>query len=192
MRLREKSGTSSIGIVGALIIMVLVVILSVQIYNRFVTGGTKALQCTANGGQCTRGTCNFPNQIPALSDQAAGCKKGELCCINITRSKPIDPMCMNAEGSAALPVGTECDDNMYCDMAQVCVDRCEFCSTNINNPLYVDDIKNICGPTSLDDLKKKFSRPGRYTCSCTDAYCNLNESNCVRNFCPGTDICCVS
>jgi hypothetical protein len=185
-QLRNKKGYSSTEVFGALIIMILVIIISIQTYDRFVKGGVKVLECKAQGGDCVAGTCSFPNQIPALSEKAAGCGRGELCCINITRTRPIDPLCMNAEGTTPLPIGTECDDNMYCDMAQVCVDKCEFCSKNVNNLQYSQKVKDICGIMSQED-KNKFTKGGIFGCSCTGVECAANRTKCVPNYCPGHD-----
>jgi len=177
---KHKKGYTSTEVFGALIIMILIIIISVQTYNKFVVQGTKVLECTKQGGQCTVGTCNFPSQIPALSDKAAGCGRGELCCLNVTRSEPMDPLCMNAEGNSPLPVGTECEDNMFCDIAQVCVDRCEFCSKNANNMQYNDQVKKICARMTAEAIEK-FGKGSSYSCSCTQTECNADRGiKCVE------------
>lgn len=176
----DKKGYTSTEVFGALIIMILIIIVSVQMYQKFVVGPVKILECTQQGGECVVGTCAFPSQIPFLSDKAAGCDVGKLCCINVTR-RPIDPLCMNAEGTAPLPVGMECDDNMFCDQAQVCVTRCELCSKNYNFMQTNELINTACKDVVTPDAKEKFGKGDLYSCRCTQEECNNISKRCVTS-----------
>jgi hypothetical protein len=165
----------------SLVLAVLVFIAAIIGWNQLMKS-KDIIKCKNQDGVCAS-KCQFPTQVAWLSDRAAGCDRGELCCINITRSKPIDPMCTNAEGTEPLPFGTECDDGMYCDMAQVCVNLCEFCSTNVNNKQYENVVKERCSRMTDAD-KKKFEKGMVFTCGCTQKECTDAPDKCVFGYCP--------
>jgi hypothetical protein len=147
-------------------------------------GGTKVLDCKANGGDCVPGTCDITYQLPALSDKAAGCGDGQLCCINITPSKhQIDPAC------AKLKFGDSCGKLMYCDGGLKCITKCEFCAINFNAPEGRPDcnvkIKNVdtINPffQNISNMRKTLS------CGCTKIQCDAKTKTgecSTAGYCP--------
>ena len=157
---------------GTFILVFLLVFGLIVLYNKVAKGSTKVLECKNNGGQCVDGTCDFGKQIPALSDKAAGCGSGQICCINVTNDKPKDPDCEN------LKPGAVCGANNYgyCDYALQCVSKCTFCATNAGQ----EYAKTIC--------KDKFDFSG-FSCQCTGAECTaemMNKGKCIPNYCPSS------
>jgi len=153
------------------ILVFLLVFGLIILYGKVVKGNTQILQCNANGGQCVTGTCDWGSQVPALSDKAAGCKSGQLCCINISQSTPIDPICENET------LGFKCGSLQYCSAAKTCISKCEFCQAN-------SDYESICGKSNVYET-------GVYKCRCTLSQCqkgtNINDGNCIPNYCPSKD-----
>jgi hypothetical protein len=171
--------------IGTFILVFLMVFGLIALYQKVMKGGTKVLECHANGGECVTGTCDFATQVPALSDKAAGCKSGELCCINITKSKPVDPLCANKT------VGAPCNNSkvMFCDAAPKCVSKCDFCNNNFNTV----EGRPICGltkdPLVLNPVFEINKKNGKMlSCSCTSKQCTdkkgLKDPECISNFCP--------
>jgi hypothetical protein len=165
---------------GKFILVFLVVFILILVFNRTMKGGTKVLECTANGGQCKTGTCDFATQVPMLRDKAAGCQNGEICCININKEKPKpDPKCNGQT------LGYLCDKNTnsFCDWALQCVSKCEFCAKNFGT----DEVasrevqKRICDPNF---------NYADFSCKCTKAECDTKDaksciSDLVSPYCPG-------
>jgi hypothetical protein len=173
----NRKGLSGPALIGTFILVFLMVFGLIALYSKVMKGGTKVLECKTNGGDCVAGTCDFATQIPALSDKAAGCKSGELCCINITKSKPADPKCAN------LTVGEGCGKVMFCDAALQCVTKCEFCTNNF----WTVEGRKVCGTENNnnpifetnDGIGKKLS------CNCTQKQCTDKGTNsCISGFCP--------
>jgi hypothetical protein len=168
---------------GKFILIFLVVFILILAFNKIMKGSTVMLECTANGGQCKVNTCDFGTQVPMLGNKAAGCKNGEICCINVNREMPKpDPLCNG------LVFGEKCDEkkNFYCDWALQCVSRCEFCSKNWGT----DEVKakydkGICDPTVK-------SYEG-FSCKCTKSECDTklkaDKNSCILDsvnmYCPG-------
>lgn len=173
---------------GKFIIVFLLVFTLILLYGKVMKGSTKIMECTTNGGECVDGTCKWGKQVPALSDKAAGCNKGQICCINITQSeKQADPLCLNGSSNRTVTIGTSCKSGYYCDAAHQCVTRCEFCSTN-----YAEfSTSPICrsAVTNFTQIGK------RMTCACNVTECRtLSSSGCVWGYCQGdavSNYCCV-
>jgi hypothetical protein len=169
---------------GKFILVFLVVFALIILYSKTMRSSNKILECTANGGKCTLGTCDFGTQIPMLSDKAAGCHKDEICCVNVTQSKPpADPKCENkAPGTSCDTLATPTSQHlMYCDWSSQCVSRCDFCTHNFGT----DEVeqKKIC----IVPGNANFNFEG-YKCGCTRAECvdskGVWKSNCISNYCP--------
>ena len=131
-----------------LILMILIVIISVVIYNRFIKSQQIAIGCKTVHGDCVPSTCSF-RQIPYLGDKAVGCHAGEICCINITESRPQDQDCSGKKFGDAC--GTGSVGTKYCSFTpdpkdSVCTDMCDFCAANIGiGPAGQDTVMGICG-----------------------------------------------
>jgi len=182
----HKRGMSELGSTLITLLLVgLVIWGTIVLYGKWSSGGKQLLQCTAQEGVCTAGTCDWRTQVPILSGKISGCKDKELCCVERNKGQQVDPMCMDAEGNDPLPFGTECGDNMLCDAAQVCVDRCTFCSTNVGNTevaTYAATVNKECGfsdNAESDAIKKVFEKGGMFSCSCNQEQCDANREVCV-------------
>jgi hypothetical protein len=114
-----------------IILVLLVVIISIFIYNKFIKSQQTVLGCTKMGGQCVDNTCSF-KQIAYLGDKAVGCQEGQLCCINITNEPSKDERC---DGKI---IGASCGENLYCNRGEVCVTLCDYCTKNRADPGTVD------------------------------------------------------
>lgn len=195
----NKKGLSGPALIGTFILVFLMVFGLIALYSKVMKGGTKVLECNANGGDCVTGTCDFATQIPALSDKAAGCESGELCCINITKSAPpINPKCANASDNFNKNKATPCGTRMYCDTGSQCVTQCEFCAKNF----YTVEGRPVCG--TGDDAKPKntiFENMNyankALSCNCTKAQCDTKTKTgeCISLFCPTTKpdtFCCTT
>ncbi|MGV8086318.1 MAG: hypothetical protein ACP5N1_01680 [Candidatus Woesearchaeota archaeon] len=163
----NKKALSTPSTLATFILVFLLVFGLIVLYTKVVKGNTTVLLCEKNGGECVKGTCDFGTQLPMLSDKAAGCKSGELCCINITQSVPIDLLCENKTE------GDKCGDSniMYCGASKTCIPKCDFC----NNHQEHADCKDI-----------EFKR-GDYSCQCSSAQCTpeqISKGNCITNLCP--------
>jgi hypothetical protein len=156
---------------------VLVAILAA--WPRIVKGGTATLSCTANRGECISDkTCKI-GQIALLSDQAAGCEKGQICCRDLfTDEQPASPECKSKA------IGAQCDDKglMYCDAALQCVTKCEFCAKNFGTEF---------GRSTCAKDVKYFQNHSKdihtYTCGCSAANCTttkINNGTCLPKYCP--------
>jgi hypothetical protein len=171
---------------GKIIIVLLILIISILLYNKFIKGSTKILLCNKNGGDCETGTCDFLTQFPALGDKAAGCKTDEICCVNITQEEKIDPYCKD------LKVGDPCrtdEGNMYyCGPGKVCMTLCRYCSivwgdSTLNKPCGAQNLKIFAGnnnPTNTD----------KFSCSCDATACSqamIDAGKCIKQFCPSTN-----
>jgi len=162
------------------ILVLLILMISVVTYGRVVKGSTKVLQCTTAGGDCVLDTCDFGKQIPALSENAAGCKANEICCINLTVSKPIDPDC---KGKIE---GQTCKNSSmyYCgpgDRPQ-CMNKCEYCSLNFGTTVG----KDICKNTNVFVDRDK-ANLHQFTCGCTAVECTQDmkaKGLCILGYCP--------
>jgi len=108
---------------GAIILVLVVVFVSIIIYNNTVKGSTKIVDCKAQGGTCTQGTCDISKQIPMLSDKAAGCNSGEICCKNVVTEPTVDKLC---EGKAD---GDKCDKGYCTPGGHICLSLADYCST---------------------------------------------------------------
>jgi hypothetical protein len=177
-----------------IILVVVVLLVSVYVYNKIVKGTTVILKCNKNGGECVPGTCNWLTQVPALSDNAAGCKSGELCCINITLPETKDPYC---EGKN---IGDACrtdeNTNYYCDPGLVCKTRCEYCATVRGDPQWskpcdaidIPKFKAVNNPTPTN----------QFVCACNKTECSqadINSGKCILGYCPSTNpatYCCLT
>jgi hypothetical protein len=176
-----------------IILVVLVLLVSSIIYGRIMAGSTRILQCNKNGGDCVTGTCDWLTQVPALSDKAAGCKKSELCCINITFEETEDPYCKD------LNVGDRCrieEANLYyCGFGKTCVSKCEYCAKFWGEKT----LNSICGEANIKKFEQnnnpKISQ--QWGCSCGGDICTdemQRQGKCILNFCPSTDpetYCCL-
>jgi hypothetical protein len=178
----NKKAMSPAETLGVFILVFLLVFGLIVLYTKVVNGSTKVLQCTANGGECRVGTCDFASQLPALSDKAAGCQKGEICCINITQGITEDPLCKDHKDGEAC--GT--DNLHFCSVGgKQCVTKCEFCSINPTH-------ENCKDKASLNLFK---TGTYAYSCKCTEDQCVgkidiKGGSECIRNYCPGNEVCC--
>ncbi len=168
----KKAMSMSVETIVIFILVFLLLFGLIAIYGKVAKGNTQVLKCTANGGQCVAGTCDWKSQIPALSDKAAGCLTGELCCINITQSKPeIDKACENESN-----VGNSCGIRQYCTEAHTCVSQCEFCAI----PTFKD--KPACQAKA-----SSYNTGTTYSCQCTNAQCsaeNIKSGKCIPGVCP--------
>ena len=180
-----------------LILIGLVIWGSIVLYGKWSNGGKQLLQCKTQEGICTPGTCDWKTQIPLLGSKIAGCNIGEICCVPRDKGQQIDPLCMDAEGNEPLPFGNDCGIDMYCNAAQVCVDKCTFCSTNVANKPNVAKVEEICQFTKNQAAKKTFENGGMFSCSCNLAQCDASPKACVKGapyYCgeSTTDYCCVA
>ncbi|HYD03031.1 MAG TPA: hypothetical protein VEC16_01915 [Alphaproteobacteria bacterium] len=172
--------TGQLNTFAKLVLVVMVVGVLVFAYGRVTAGSNKVLLCSANGGTCTKGTCDFRTQIPALSDKAAGCQKDEICCIPVVDEDDIDPSC---EGKK---LGDVCSGG-YCDASLKCINHCEFCSKNAKQ------FQSMCDVNGQKDIDNFYTK-GTFTCGCTNEECILKEKDgtCIRNYCgSGSTYCCV-
>ena len=153
---------------------------------RVAKSGNQVLSCNSSGGECTDGTCVWGEQIALLSDKAAGCKNGQLCCKNITGPEELIP---SPECKDKAP-GARCDDKelMYCDAGGQCVIKCEFCAKNFDTEFG----RTICYGND-EKLKKYFTAQGntihKYSCGCTLAECTparRANGTCLPNDCLST------
>ena len=189
--MNRKKGDMALEKPVALIIIILVLVVVMVAYPRIARGGTVVLSCTANKGECIDKTCKI-GQVALLSDQAAGCKEGQICCRDLfTDEQPASPECKNKA------LGAQCDDKgfMYCDAALQCVSKCEFCAKNFDTEF---------GRSTCAKDVKYFQSHSKdihtYTCGCTLANCTapkINNGTCLQKYCPSaatTDssyMCCI-
>jgi len=182
---KNRKGLSGPALIGTFILVFLMVFGLIALYQKVMKGGTKVLDCKANGGDCVPGTCDFSTQIPALSDKAAGCQSGELCCINITKSNvTADPACKG------LTWGDSCDKSklMFCDKALQCVSKCDFCNIYFDRP--DKNIVSICNPKkNTATVFETIHKNGKIvSCSCTKAQCDTKTKTgeCIPGLCPSS------
>jgi len=188
----NRKGLSGPELIGTFILVFLMVFGLIVLYQKVMKGGTKVIECNATGGDCVTGTCDFATQLPALSDKAAGCGTDQLCCINITKSKPIDPLCKG------LKAGNKCDKTgvMYCDMASQCVSKCILCANNLDTT----EINPICYKTTNtpNPFFVNNRKLGSLSCGCTKTQCDAknkaNGNTCITTsgYCPANTYCCTT
>jgi hypothetical protein len=193
MKMNKKNKKGQMSTVMKIILVVLVLTVSIFIYSKVTRGSTKILQCSKNGGDCVKDTCDWLTQIPALSDQAAGCKRNELCCINITQEDTIDPDCKDKA------FGDPCrtDEKLYyCSKALTCISKCEFCAKNWGDTVGkkicdADDIKNVFEKNNDQTEIKHFSCSCKTKCSASE----IKAGTCILLYCPSTTpetYCCLT
>lgn len=190
---RNKKGMSAPSTLGKFILVFLLVFGLIIVYTKTMKGTTKILECSSNGGECIKGTCDWGKQVPALSDKAAGCEKGQICCINITKGESVpDPKCESKKIGTACGEGTSLN-GYRCDAGNQCVTLCEFCSANSKSS--DTTIAGLCKkkPTDADN----FAKGGLFSCSCASTECTAakqRDGTCIINYCPtdlGSTVCCV-
>jgi hypothetical protein len=133
-------------------------------------------------------------QVPALSDNAAGCKSGQLCCINITLPDTKDPNCEGKnEGD---PCRTDESPLYYCGPGDVCMSRCEYCAAVRGDPKWSK-------PCAAIDIPKfvKVNNPSltnQFVCACSKTECpqaDIDSGKCIPGYCPSTSpatYCCLT
>ena len=178
-----------------IIIAVLVLLVSIYVYNKIVTGSTVILKCNKNGGDCVSGTCNWLTQVPALSDNAAGCKSGQLCCINITLPDTKDPNCEGKK--VGDPCRTDESPLYYCGPGLVCMSRCEYCAV-----VWGDSTLNkVCVAADIPKFKSvnNPSATNKFVCACSKTECTdamQKAGTCIiSDYCPSTTpatYCCLT
>ena len=177
-----------------IIIAVLVLLVSIYVYNKIVTGSTVILKCNKNGGDCVSGTCNWLTQVPALSDNAAGCKSGQLCCINITLPDTKDPNCEGKK--VGDPCRTDESSLYYCGPGLVCMSRCEYCAV-----VWGDSTLNkVCVAADIPKFKSvnNPSATNKFVCACSKTECTdamQKAGTCIPGYCPSTKpetYCCLT
>ena len=112
-----------------------------------------------------------------LSEKAAGCGKGEICCINIQKDKPpADPKCLNKT------LGYKCGDASYCDFGSQCISKCEFCALNSQTDEVMQLNPIVC--------EKNFVYTG-FSCKCTkadyDKKLAADNKSVIFSHCPQSD-----
>ncbi len=185
---QNKKGLSGPELIGTFILIFLIVG-GVIAYNRGAFGGAKTvLGCQNNGGECRDSGCDLIKEYILSGDKAAGCEKGEICCISYDKPKPADKRCVGVEE------GKNCKGvtDLICSPSVQCVSKCEYCRHNFRTAIG----REICKP----DTNLIFANASKYqlelSCSCTTEECNTKgSSGCITTFCPKGDStlaeCCI-
>jgi hypothetical protein len=169
------------------ILTILVLLICILIFSRVMKGSTKVVECTTRGGDCITGTCKF-DQIALLANEAAGCKKGQICCINVSVTLPelpIDPGCKTEEEGTYLEGKTCKNSSLYiCGPSGQCMTKCSYCALNFGTTIG----KDVCKTEFNKFRDNALKNPNHiYSCSCSASNCTkemITDGLCIKDYCP--------